>query len=291
MIDITQYRAEIGCFCQPRRKIKFKVPAMTISKCTCTCGLRALVITLAITLTIGGVEQNPGPGPQTRQQLLSQSQDGELRLEKDNFSKLKTELNELKQELGQVIQENVELKDRVRRLEDQSRRDNLMFFGIPETTEGVNESWEDCENSIKESIELHTGIDKSDVMIERAHRVGKKRRHRQQQQPVQDVNTDDNSAKARPVIVKFASWKQKTTVLQKMREAQQGKQVKEDFSQEVRNTRRKLSAYYETMKAEHGPDSKVFVNYDKLCVKTTTETFVFALDGDELKRVRNEPPE
>ena len=54
----------------------------------------------------------------------------------------------MRKELAQPKVENANLKQRVRKLEDQSRRDNLVFHGITEK-EGANESWDDCEISVK----------------------------------------------------------------------------------------------------------------------------------------------
>ena len=60
-------------------------------------------------------------------------------------------------------------------LENQSRRNNVKVLGIPEKNEkdGI-ETWDECEEKVKEEIKAKLGI-KTELIIERAHRVGRKR--------------------------------------------------------------------------------------------------------------------
>ena len=83
-------------------------------------------------------------------------------------------------------------------LENQSRRNNVKVFGIPEkdAKEGL-ESWEEKEQLVKNEIKSNLKIE-VDLNIERAHRVGKLR-------PQPSHRHDGSKAKVRPrpIIVRF----------------------------------------------------------------------------------------
>ena len=55
-------------------------------------------------------------------------------------------------------------------MENQSRRNNLVFTGFASVTEGF-ESWEDCESKVKACVK--EGMDIAVLEMERTHRVGK----------------------------------------------------------------------------------------------------------------------
>ena len=55
-------------------------------------------------------------------------------------------------------------------LENQSRRNNLLFFGFPAVPAGT-EHWDECERKVKEASKEGMGITE-DILIERAHRSG-----------------------------------------------------------------------------------------------------------------------
>ena len=64
------------------------------------------------------------------------------------------------------------LFDQNEQLENHSRRNNVKVIGIPE--KDPNESWEETENLVKNATKEHLNIEE-DVIIERAHRVGRSR--------------------------------------------------------------------------------------------------------------------
>ena len=70
-----------------------------------------------------------------------------------------------------VIEAHAKLID----LEDSPRRNNVRFEG---TKEHENQSWEDCENKIYDLLENKLEMDIGNVVIERAHRTGKKNKNR-----------------------------------------------------------------------------------------------------------------
>ena len=57
-----------------------------------------------------------------------------------------------------------ELKEKIRNLEDRSRRDNLRVDGIPKY---VEESWNDIEKLLKYTLREKLGVNK--IQLERAH--------------------------------------------------------------------------------------------------------------------------
>ena len=99
----------------------------------------------------------------------------------DKVQKLEQEINLMKKKLhvtqatksSWAIETDAKLVD----LEDHSRQNNLRFEGIKEHE---NESWEDCENKIYDSLENKLDIDIEKTVIERAHRTGKKNKSRSQ---------------------------------------------------------------------------------------------------------------
>ena len=80
------------------------------------------------------------------------------------------------------------LKSKCDSLENHSRRNNLLFFGIPR--EKANENWEESERKVRAVIQEGMGV-QQEMDIERAHRAGK----------------------GDAVIVKFLSYKSREMVL------------------------------------------------------------------------------
>ena len=55
------------------------------------------------------------------------------------------------------------------RLEAQSRRDNLWFYGFDDK---IDESWEESETRVRNYIEEHLNIDEASIKIKRAQASG-----------------------------------------------------------------------------------------------------------------------
>ncbi|KAL7374361.1 hypothetical protein ABVT39_027177 [Epinephelus coioides] len=70
-------------------------------------------------------------------------------------------------------------------LENQSRRNNLVFTGIKESP---NETWASSENKVRSIITTNLNLDANSMAIERAHRTGK---------------LDTNNKGHRPILVKM----------------------------------------------------------------------------------------
>ena len=75
-----------------------------------------------------------------------------------------------KREIEKLKKDSDDINNKLRILEDHSRRDNLRFDGIEEW----KESWADTEQNLKDTLSEILGI--QNVKIERTHRVGNKKR-------------------------------------------------------------------------------------------------------------------
>ena len=150
---------------------------------------------------------------------------------------------ELEERCARLEDENKELWDRVDRLEGQSKRSNLMFYGVKEEKE---ETWGQTENKVRSLIETVAEVKLSEIDIERAHRVGRK------------------GPRERPVVVKFLSYKKKQEVLRHGSKLKSGGiSVAEHFTDRVRDVRSHLKRHLEKAKAQ-GHEANL--RFDKLVV-------------------------
>ena len=194
----------------------------------------------------------------------------------DIYSKLTTLTNQcedisktckdLQRENSVLSAQNAELQNKVGALEAKidameghSRRNNLVFHGI----EGrKNEKWDETERKIRGFLCDELEYEYSDtVPIERAHRLKTRR------------NTDRP-----PAIVKFASFKDKTTILQLARSKLRGREpepgaeaseapnfrISEDYTARVRSIRKSLGAY--VVKARNS-NKNAALSFDKLIIE------------------------
>lgn len=331
MIALELWRARVGTFLQPGPKARFRAPTIsikaaialrvliwvtlvvgTVANCdrpvnldqgqwdltlySQNCNTRDIFLALGNNLPMqsthatalvarmqmcGDVELNPGPpgpGPDRRQTRLTTLHD----------KSLADEIKALKIRMETVEKENQKLKLIVDRLENQSRRNNLIFHGIQEAE---TETWEECDKKVRDSLAKEFGIDADSLQIERAHRLGKKKRvagcvtdaspegasqdgasESSQEGASSNAAEPTASAKPRPVIVKFLDWKQKSSVLQQIIDAKsENVKAKEDFSFRVRNIRRQLIPYMVELRKKN-PLKKVFLSFDKLKVDSKTYT-------------------
>lgn len=134
---------------------------------------------------------------------------------------------------------------KVDELENRSRRNNLIIYGIQEET---TETSDDLANTIKNDIFL-AKLDITVNNIERCHRIGKK------------------EGKTRPVIIKLLDHRDKTSILKACSKLKGSDySISEDFSKNVRETRKKL---WLSSAEERAKDAKVKLVFDKLIVNGT----------------------
>lgn len=179
-------------------------------------------------------------------------------------AQLTDEVNTLKQTCGELQTENDQLYDKVSALEDkldslenQSRRNNLLFYGLP-TVSG--ETWDECEAKVMHVINSMLGISK--VSIERAHRVGT------------------------AIIAKFSSYKDRELVLSKCKQLKgTAVSVSEDVSAMVRSKQKGLVPLKRELQKQ---GKKARIRFDKL--HSDEGVFTFDLRSQTLKKLSSYPP-
>ncbi|XP_072140450.1 uncharacterized protein [Dermacentor andersoni] len=120
-----------------------------------------------------------------------------------------------------VKTENASLLTCLDDLEDRSRRDNLIFYGISDTP---SETWAQSEKLVCEFLSHHLKFEVPENMVCRAHRLG-----------------SYTANKTRPIIMKFSCSKLKDKILAlKSNLKSTGVSVGEDFCRATRQSRKKL---------------------------------------------------
>ena len=161
-----------------------------------------------------------------------------------------TKANDMKEEINTLKEELKErdkfFKEKLRIMEDRSRRNNIRVEGIPESE---NESWEETEKKLKEIIKTDLQIE-TEIEIERAHRV-KKRNH-----------NDEERTGPKTVIAKILRYKDKEEILQKAKVIRSTRYYfKEDFSNETIEIRKRLWTEVERLREE---GKYAVINYDRI---------------------------
>ncbi|XP_040077975.1 uncharacterized protein LOC115316835 [Ixodes scapularis] len=160
-----------------------------------------------------------------------------------------------------VIKDNQRLHERLNDIEDRSRRSNIIFHGIEDST---SESWEQSKVKILDRLSTSLSLQVSDECVERAHRLG-----------------SYAVGGCRPLIVKFSSFKTKQTILQSRPKLKAcGITANEDFSPATRLARQKLFDFGKLQKS-------VFqLRYNKLYVNN--KCFMYENANDRVYEVGND---
>ncbi|XP_065683441.1 uncharacterized protein LOC136096187 [Hydra vulgaris] len=126
-------------------------------------------------------------------------------------------------------------------LENRSRRNNLRIDGLHETP---GENWDDCEKAVKVMIKKQLKIT-SEVVIERAHRIGQHKHN-----------------KPRTIVLKLLNFQDKNKILNAVKHLKgTGLYVNEDFAPETTELRRKL---WEEVKKLRSEGKYAIIKYDKI---------------------------
>jgi FtsZ-binding cell division protein ZapB len=166
---------------------------------------------------------------------------GDVKDIKESFSVLQEEVGVLRKEVDVLKAENEQLKDhrdalwtqldkvqrKVDDLEGRSKRSNLIFYGLEKDKNETNDTLEGrVKDLLSDRLELA-----EDIEFDRVHRI----------------STKPDS----PVIVKCTYYKQKVKIL-KLKNKLRGSNIfiGEDYSQNVRETRKKLTDIMKTLKSE-----------------------------------------
>ena len=158
----------------------------------------------------------------------------------DNLSKQK---QKHKEDINELWKDNDQLCERLRDLEDRSRRDNLRIDGIAEVE---NETWEQTEeilqNLFKEKLPLEN------ISVERAHRVGNKEKNNK-----------------RTIVLKLASFKDKLKIISEARKLKGTNiSINEDYSKETLEIRKEK---WKEVKELRKNGTYAILVYDKVVTK------------------------
>ena len=196
MIGIEQWRAVIGCFVARAKAVSQPVTRLQVGKRLCThrhCVV--LFVVVAALMLCGDVEANPGPVSAESKEILDEIR--ALRQEQnENFNDLRKEMKTVQAEIRGIkdqlevqrldidavntLVEGVEdrvclVEGEVERLEQYSRRENVILYGLPEEN---NESGDRCRGVVLECFNSSTKKIWDHKDFTRVHRLGPKRADR-----------------------------------------------------------------------------------------------------------------
>ncbi|CAG9793685.1 unnamed protein product [Diatraea saccharalis] len=176
-------------------------------------------------------------------------------------------LEVLNEKLSGLMEENNVLKNKVTYLEQklniaekEKRKNNLIFFGIQE----LGKTEIELVDYIKDLIE-DAGVHLNSQEISNVQRIGRW-----------------TGKKNRPVVVSFSCLWKKHLVMKNKTNLPQDIYIKEDFPKEVLEKRRQLKIQADE---ERKKGNIAFIKYDKLVVKTHSET-----SRDKRKREESSSP-
>ena len=153
-------------------------------------------------------------------------------------------ISELTKEVRELTQTVTFEKERAIKLENHTRRNNLIFYSIPEEEKESNA--EDLVFAFLDE-KLKMQEEANDFSVERAHCLGKRKEN-----------------KSRPIIVKFSFHRDKERILSNdYKLAGTGFGISQDFPQEIVVIRKELVKIMKGAKKE-GREAKL--NYDKLYI-------------------------
>lgn len=179
----------------------------------------------------------------------------------EDITQLRTQVGAAQKSADEACAENEILRDeldqtrsRLDHLEAQSRRDNLIFHGI--TQDGDREeSWDECENKVREFVTDKLDIDGDELEFERVHRL------------------KSNKKNPSPIIAKFSRFKQRSQVLDAAKKKLKRRDkcgVTQDFTKKVRDIRKLLIPF---MTEARNNDKHAYLSYDKLIIDKVKYSF------------------
>lgn len=169
------------------------------------------------------------------------------------------ELASVQKAVEELTDENNHVQSRLTELEDRSRRDNLIFHGVPDS----RETWQETEAKLTNSISAILDSFSSES-FQRVHRLG-----------------NPSPTKCRPIVAKFTDFKTKEKVLS-LRNQLKDKNisVSEDFSVATRQARKKLIDFG---KAQAG-SSPLKLRYNKLLLNN--KCYMYFPECDKVLEVK-----
>ena len=159
------------------------------------------------------------------------------------------EQTNMKAENEKLTKQVKDLEGKVSYLEGQSKRNNLLFHGVPEQKD---ETWEEFKTAVRKILEEKLGMNvawsESDIAIEQPHRVGKL--------------TKD---KVRPIVVKFANYIKHRSLVSGNKSKLQGPnyRIPEQFSDKISQERGSSQPLIEKAIRE---EKRFYVRFNKLVI-------------------------
>ena len=140
------------------------------------------------------------------------------------------------------------VKEKNRKLEDRTRRNNLRIDGVHENEgETWNETEEKVKNIFKEKLEIE-----GDIEIEKAHRMYGNN----------NIKNNNSSNRPKTIILKLLKYKDKEVILNRAKKLTgTNMYIYEDFSDETNQIRKQLKV---KMKEERAKGNYCVIKYDRL---------------------------
>ncbi|XP_065304914.2 uncharacterized protein [Dermacentor albipictus] len=160
-----------------------------------------------------------------------------------------TDLDDVRDSVVRVEKHTRTLHSRLNDAEDRARRNNLLFYDLPDS---ADETYSKSEEKILKIFADTLKVDISTNNIARAHRIGR-----------------FATGKARPLIVKFETYKCKDLVLSKRQVLKDEKKisVSEDYCPATRHCRKKLIEFGKNTKKSFK------LHYNKLIISGKTYVY------------------
>ncbi|MES9880359.1 MAG: hypothetical protein ABW185_05695 [Sedimenticola sp.] len=166
---------------------------------------------------------------------------------KSDLKTLQKTCHKLEENIKQYESQNAQLESKYTDLEARSMRDNLLFYGIPESDQTEN-----CEQLVKQvcTNKLHIP-EAAEMKFDRVHRLGQR-----------------SNNKTRPIVAKFHHYTDRETIRTKSYDEQTGlKQsnlgIGVQWPKQIRDTRKSL---YPIMQREREKGNTVKMVRDKLFI-------------------------
>ncbi|XP_053383854.1 uncharacterized protein LOC128550032 [Mercenaria mercenaria] len=187
----------------------------------------------------------------------------EIKTERDRVTQCSKDYGELKTAKEALKRANDSMAEQLLDLQSRSMRENLLFYGFDECANSADRKSEDCAEKIMTfCVDTLNIMDaRSQIKIERAHRVGQYR-----------------SDRKRPIVAKFHSYSDKVSVKQRAMEKSRGSndeslvRVSDQFPKEIQARRKQLIPALAKAKEAGKP---AYLSYDKLFIdnrRYTVET-------------------
>jgi len=168
---------------------------------------------------------------------------GELGDMKTVSGKNVDKIKQLEQDILTYNNEVTEIVNKVDYIENQSRRNNLIFDGIKDDKK---ETWEQSEVKVKEVLKTKLRLNTDAIEIERAHRNGRP------------------GDRPRPIVVKFSRFKDKQSILRHAKLLKGTSiYINEDYSERIRQKRKDLLP---ALRAARERGQVAHIRYDKLVI-------------------------